>query len=141
MNNQPSKGFTLIELMIVVAIIGVLSAVALPAYQNYTRRATFVELISAVGGIKTPIEMRVQTRTAAAISFTGISTGTAGMPAATVQSSTVHGVSAADGVITGTWMSDGTTMASRTYILTPAANASNVLNWTVSGTCLTVNLC
>jgi type IV pilus assembly protein PilA len=127
--------------MIVVAIIGVLAAVALPAYQNYTRQATFIELISAVASLKVPIEMRVQTRTSAAINFTGISTGTTGLPAAIVQSSTAHGVSATDGVITGIWMTDSTTMENRTYILTPTANASSVLNWTVSGTCQATALC
>lgn len=141
MSNRNSRGFTLVELMIVVAIIGVLAAVALPAYQNYTRRATFAELVSAVGALKTPIELRVQTRATTAVVLTGISSGTAGMPAAVTQSNTTHGLSATDGVITGTWMTDGTTIANRSYVLTPTANAANVLNWAVTGTCVAVQLC
>jgi prepilin-type N-terminal cleavage/methylation domain-containing protein len=95
MNSQPSKGFTLIELMIIVAITVVLAAVALSAClhvcmsaclhvcmsaclhvcmsacQNYARQATFIQLISSSVVLKVPIEMRVQTRTFTAISFTG----------------------------------------------------------------------
>jgi len=49
------QGFTLIELMIVVAIIGILAAVAIPAYTDYTARAQVTEAVTLLGGLKTPV--------------------------------------------------------------------------------------
>ena len=54
MNAQ--KGFTLIELMIVIAIIGILAAIAIPAYQNYIKRAAYTEVTSAMAPIKTAVD-------------------------------------------------------------------------------------
>src|SRR5690606_24044314 len=55
MKAQMQKGFTLIELMIVVAIIGILAAVALPAYQDYTARARLAEAVVYAGSLKATV--------------------------------------------------------------------------------------
>ena len=64
MKTQMQKGFTLIELMIVVAIIGILAAVALPAYQDYTKKAKMSEVILAASSCRTTITEVFQTATA-----------------------------------------------------------------------------
>ena len=61
MKRQLQQGFTLIELMIVVAIIGILAAVALPAYQDYTKRAKLSEVILAASACRTTITEVYQT--------------------------------------------------------------------------------
>ena len=81
MNKQMQKGFTLIELMIVVAIIGILAAIAIPAYQDYIARAQVSEAFSAVSGAETTIAEYAQnngafpgaatTPTAASLAITG----------------------------------------------------------------------
>jgi len=69
---QLQKGFTLIELMIVVAIIGILAAVALPAYQDYTIRAKVSELVLAASGFKTSIAEKAQTDASLAAAGVGL---------------------------------------------------------------------
>ncbi len=59
-NMKKQSGFTLIELMIVVAIVAILAAIALPAYQTYTKKSKMTQLVTATGSLKTAVEVCMQ---------------------------------------------------------------------------------
>jgi type IV pilus assembly protein PilA len=112
------KGFTLIELMIVVAIIGILAAVALPAYQDYTIRARVSELVLQASGFKTSVAEAAQSNATLTNSGVGLTVTVSGR---------VSGGSVTDnGVITiagsGASTSVGTVV---TIILTPTFNPAD----------------
>jgi type IV pilus assembly protein PilA len=142
---QIQKGFTLIELMIVVAIIGILAAIAIPAYSNYTTKAHFTEVITMTAGMKNAVEACVADGTClvnGAITVPTASITTAGgtgdfpaLPGGTANMLSL-GIDAA-GVITATATSTGG-LAGETYVLTPTLTADGGgVTWAITGTCQT----
>ena len=123
------QGFTLIELMIVVAIIGILAAVALPAYQDYTKRAKISEVVLAASACRTTISEVYQTGTAA------VAAGGWGCESASQSSKYVKSVATdANGVVTVTATGLGDSdIDDKAIILTPT-NASGTALTYAAGT-------
>ncbi|WP_420476176.1 pilin [Noviherbaspirillum sp. ST9] len=137
---RAQAGFTLIELMIVVAIIGILAAVALPAYQDYTKKSRFAEVQGLAESLKKDVAACGSDNTAAPGTFTGCSNGALGIPPAPTATTNTASLAVVNGVITGTATAaaDGITT-----ILTPAfqAGGSGVIEWTNSGSCIAKGWC
>jgi len=148
MNIQKSQqGFTLIELMIVVAIIGILASIALPAYQTYTNKAKFSEVVLASSAMKTAMEICGQTKATSNATFgtecgasgtNGVNNvGASGYVTSVNASSTV----AANPIITATasGILDNAN-ANATYIMTGTLLNGKV-EWATAGSCNAAGLC
>lgn len=139
-------GFTLIELMIVIAIIGILATVAIPSYQHYTQRAKFTEIVQAIGPYKIAVETCAQEQ--GSLTNCGKPKTNGILPNFTAADSqtgyTAAITTAANGVVTAT--SQNITLAgnsSFTYILKPTMQTNGQLTWQIdpSSSCLNDALC
>lgn len=135
MKRSMQKGFTLIELMIVVAIIGILAAVALPAYQDYTVKAKVSEVTSVSAPARTAIGLACNDQT-----LNGTNNASLGLETATTISSTyvlsvtAAGASATSGTVTIVLKAIGSSVDLNDTIVYTGTCGPTGLSWAVTGT-------
>jgi len=142
------QAFTLIELLIVVAIIGILAAIALPAYETYSKRANFTSVIAAAGPARKAIDLCVQTRLTNTYNCGTIDDGTDGATkndngwadSPLVKWVVISGTSSAP-VITVTSSMTNNAGADLTFSLTGTETLNGTLTWSKGGSCITAGLC
>lgn len=139
MKRSMQQGFTLIELMIVVAIIGILAAVALPAYQDYTVKAKVSEATSVSAPARLAIGQACSEQTLENVGDNTAADNSLGLPISTDISSTyitsveAEGTSATAGTVTITMKKIGSSVPEDATIIYTAACSESGTTWAVTG--------
>lgn len=132
MNQKAQAGFTLIELMIVVAIIGILAAVAIPAYTDYTIKAKVGNALASAGPLKTAVGLCIQENgNDATVCNSANAANGASLPTFTATKEVSGATITGSGVITLTLRNIGTGVDGGTVIMTPtpAAAGGSAVTW------------
>ncbi|MDF1759445.1 MAG: prepilin-type N-terminal cleavage/methylation domain-containing protein [Coxiellaceae bacterium] len=124
-------GFSLIELLVAIAIVAILCAAGIPAYMSYLAKSRMSELVSFADKYKSPVAECLEQNAGTA---TGCDGGAEGIPAnITSGPGHISTITISDGVITATPRNSGGLTSSDTYVLTPTWDATNGTSWTPSG--------
>lgn len=123
--------FTLVELLIVIAIISILAGIGIPSYQHYLKQARFSEVMMATAPFKTAVSIGLQD----GLAKKELNNGDNGIPNSPAATPNLASIQVKNGTITA---KAGKRAGSYTYVLTPSSDGTR---WTVSGTCVDANVC
>lgn len=134
MHHEKSRGFTLIELMIVVTIVGILAAIAIPQYSDYTSRSRAAGTVTELSAVKVAIGICAQD---SAGSFATCNAGSSGIPTLNTTRNVLSSATVKSGVIAGTSGATNASGVGLTFTFTPVYDvAAGTTRWDATGSAL-----